>query len=34
MEQVEVWRGRHGDPEPLAGPLPGVRSGEEIADEL
>lgn len=34
MEQVEVWRGRHGDPVPLLGPLPGVRSGDTIAYEF
>jgi len=25
MQQVEVWRGAHGDPVPPVGPLPGVR---------
>jgi hypothetical protein len=34
MEQVEVWRGRHGDPDPLFGPLPGVRAGEVLAYEF
>jgi hypothetical protein len=34
MEQVEVWRGRHGDPVPLFGPLPGVRSGVVLAHEF
>lgn len=34
MEQVEVWRGRHGDPVPLFGPLPGVRSGDVLAYEF
>lgn len=34
MERVEVWRGRHGDPTPLLGPLPGVRSGDTLAYEF
>ena len=34
MEQVEVWRGRHGDPVPLFGPLPGVRAGDVLAYEF
>lgn len=34
MERVEVWRGRHGDPEPLFGPLPGVRAGDTVAYEF
>ncbi len=34
MERVEVWRGRHGDPVPLFGPLPGVRDGEVLAYEF
>lgn len=34
MEQVEVWRGRHGDPVPLFGPLPGVRTGTALAYEF
>ena len=34
MEQVQVWRGRHGDPVPLFGPLPGVRSGDVLAYEF
>src|ERR1700759_276098 len=34
MERVEVWRGRHGDPVPLAGPLPGVISGDVLAYEF
>jgi hypothetical protein len=34
MEQVEVWRGRHGDPGPLFGPLPGVRAGDVLAYEF
>lgn len=34
MEQVEVWRGRHGDPAPLFGPLPGVRAGDVLAYEF
>ncbi len=34
MEQVEVWRGGHGDPVPLFGPLPGVRAGDILAYEF
>ncbi|MFI7679748.1 DUF402 domain-containing protein [Actinophytocola sp. NPDC049390] len=34
MERIEVWRGRHGDPVPLFGPLPGVRDGDEVAYEF
>ncbi|MDR2985808.1 MAG: DUF402 domain-containing protein [Nocardiopsaceae bacterium] len=34
MEQVEVWRGRHGDPVPLFGPLPGVRAETALAYEF
>jgi hypothetical protein len=34
LEQVEVWRGRHGDPVPLFGPLPGVRAGDVLAYEF
>lgn len=34
MEQVEVWRGAHGDPTPLFGPLPGVRTGDTLAYEF
>jgi len=34
MEQVEVWRGRHGDPVPLFGPLPGIRAGDVLAYEF
>lgn len=34
MQRVEVWRGRHGDPVPLFGPLPGVRSGDTLAYEF
>jgi hypothetical protein len=34
VEQVEVWRGRHGDPVPLFGPLPGVRAGDVLAYEF
>jgi len=34
VEQVEVWRGRHGDPVPLFGPLPGVRAGDTLAYEF
>ncbi len=33
MERVEVWRGRHGDPVPLFGPLPGVRVDDTLAYE-
>ena len=34
MRRVQVWRGHHGDPEPLFGPLPGVRSGDTLAYEF
>jgi hypothetical protein len=34
MEQVEVWRGAHGDPRPLFGPLPGIRLGDTLAYEF
>jgi hypothetical protein len=34
METVRVWRGRYGDPAPLFGPLPGVRSGNVVAYEF
>lgn len=33
MERVEVWRGKHGDPVPLFGPLPGLRDGDVVAYE-
>jgi hypothetical protein len=34
MRQVKVWRGDHGDPVPLFGPLPGVRLGDTLAYEF
>ncbi|MGA8117751.1 MAG: hypothetical protein WCA46_29295 [Actinocatenispora sp.] len=34
METVTVWRGAHGDPVPLFGPLPGVRDGAALAYEF
>lgn len=34
VEQVEVWRGRHGDPVPLFGPLPGVHQDGALAYEF
>lgn len=34
MERVEVWRGAHGDPAPLFGPLPGIRLGDTLAYEF
>jgi hypothetical protein len=34
MERIEVWRGAHGDPVPLFGPLPGVRQDHTIAYEF
>jgi hypothetical protein len=34
MDQVKVWRGRHGDPVPLFGPLPGVRADDVLAYEF
>jgi len=34
MQQVEVWRGAHGDPVPPVGPLPGVRDGATLAYEF
>lgn len=33
-DPVSVWRGKHGDPVPLFGPLPGMRSGEVVAYEF
>lgn len=33
-ETVKVWRGRHGDPVPLFGPLPGVRIGNVVSYEF
>lgn len=34
MVKVEVWRGAHGDPAPLFGPLPGIRVGDTLAYEF
>jgi hypothetical protein len=34
VEHVQVWLGRHGDPEPLFGPLPGIRDGDTLAYEF
>jgi hypothetical protein len=34
MEQIEVWQGRHGDPVPLFGPLPGIRHDDALAYEF
>ncbi len=34
MRKVQVWRGAHADPEPLFGPLPGIRSGDTLAYEF
>jgi len=34
VKQIEVWRGRHGDPVPLLGPLPGVRADDTVAYEF
>jgi hypothetical protein len=34
FESLKVWRGRHGDPEPLFGPLPAVRAGDVLAYEF
>jgi uncharacterized protein DUF402 len=34
MESVKVWHGRFGDPVPLSGPFPGVRSGNAVAYEF
>ncbi|MCA1676386.1 MAG: hypothetical protein LC799_30830, partial [Actinobacteria bacterium] len=34
MEPVEVWKGRHGDPVPPFGPLPGVRLNDTLAYEF
>lgn len=34
LVSVEVWRGHHGDPVPLFGPLPGVRIGDTLAYEF
>ena len=33
MDPIQVWRGKHGDPVPLFGPLPGLRDGDVIAYE-
>jgi len=33
-EKVAVWRGKYGDPVPLFGPLPGLRSGDCLAYEF
>ncbi len=34
MDRVQVWSGAYGDPEPLFGPLPGIRHGNAIAYEF
>ena len=34
FDSVQVWRGAHGDPSPLFGPLPGLRDGNVIAYEF
>jgi hypothetical protein len=34
MESVKVWHGGFGDPVPLNGPFPGVRSGNAVAYEF
>lgn len=34
FEPVQVWRGAHGDPVPLFGPLPGFRDGNVVAYEF
>lgn len=34
IEPVNVWRGAHGDPVPLFGPLPGYRDGSVVAYEF
>lgn len=34
MEQLAVWRGEFGDPVPLFGPLPALRSGNVVAYEF
>jgi hypothetical protein len=33
-DPVQVWRGAHGEPERLFGPLPGMRSGDVVAYEF
>lgn len=33
-EPIEVWRGAHGDPRNLFGPLPGLRAGDVVAYEF
>lgn len=33
-DPVQVWRGPHGEPERLFGPLPGLRSGSLVAYEF
>ncbi|HJP76483.1 MAG TPA: DUF402 domain-containing protein [Pseudonocardiaceae bacterium] len=34
MREVQVWHGDHGDPVPLFGPMPGIRSGDTLAYEF
>jgi hypothetical protein len=34
IEPVQVWRGVHGDREPLFGPLPAFRDGDALAYEF
>jgi hypothetical protein len=34
VEQVKVWRGQHGDPVPLLGPLPGIRTDDSLTYEF
>jgi hypothetical protein len=34
IEPVQVWRGAHGDREPLFGPLPGFQNGNVVAYEF
>ena len=34
VREIQVWRGRFGDPTPLIGPLPGLRDGDTLAYEL
>jgi hypothetical protein len=34
MEQVQIWQGAFGDPVPLFGPLPGVRTADALAYEF
>lgn len=34
MDAISVWRGKHGDPIPPLGPLPGLLDGDVLAYEF